>query len=49
MECSESDRERVRELIGNVHETSYDGSTLDLHPVVFEDERQVHTPTTNDG
>ena len=49
VECSESDRERVRELIGNAHETSYDGSTLDLHPVVFEDERPLHTPTTNGG
>ena len=49
VECSESDRERVRELIGNAHETAYDGSTLDLHPVVFEDERPMHTPTTNGG
>ena len=42
VECSESDRERVRELIGNAHETAYDGSELDLHPVVFEDERRTN-------
>jgi hypothetical protein len=38
VECAEADRPRVREVIGNVHETAYDGSELDLHPVVFEDE-----------
>jgi hypothetical protein len=39
VECEESDRPRLRQLIEGVHETAYDGSDLDLHPVVFEDER----------
>jgi hypothetical protein len=41
VECGESDRERVREVIGNAHEMAYDGTELDLHPVVFEDERRT--------
>jgi hypothetical protein len=39
VECSEGDRSRVRQVIGSMHETAYDGSDLDLKPVVFEDER----------
>lgn len=37
--CEEGDRARLRELIEGAHDTSYDGTELDLHPVVFEDER----------
>jgi hypothetical protein len=44
VECSESDRERVRDTIGNAHESAYDGSELDLHPVLFEDERRSDGP-----
>ena len=39
VECEASDRDRLRQLIEGAHETAYDGSELDLHPVVFEDER----------
>jgi hypothetical protein len=37
--CTEGDRVRLRQLIANVHESAYDGTDLDLRPVVFEDER----------
>jgi hypothetical protein len=40
VECGEGARDRIRRLIEGVHETAYDGSELDLHPVVFEDERR---------
>ena len=40
----EGDRARVREVIGGVHETAYDGSDLVLRPVVFEDERHPDDP-----
>jgi hypothetical protein len=39
VECAESDRARLRQVIEGAHETAYDGTELDLHPVVFEDER----------
>jgi hypothetical protein len=39
VECNEGDRARLRHLIEGAHESAYDGSELDLHPVVFEDER----------
>jgi hypothetical protein len=39
VECPETDRDRVRKVIEKVHESAYDGSELDLHPAVFEDER----------
>jgi hypothetical protein len=39
VECEEGDRARLRQLIGDTHEMAYDGTELDLHPVVFEDER----------
>jgi hypothetical protein len=39
VECHTGDRDRVRQLIEGVHETAYDGSELDVHSVVFEDER----------
>jgi hypothetical protein len=39
VECDESDRPHLRQLIENAHETAYDGTDLDLRPVVFEDER----------
>lgn len=39
VECKEGDRARLRHLIEDAHEKAYDGSDLDLHPVVFEDER----------
>jgi hypothetical protein len=42
--CSESDRSRVREVIGSVHETVHDVTDLDLRPVIFEDERRPDTP-----
>jgi hypothetical protein len=38
VECEDGDRARLRHLIEDIHETAYDGSDLDLHPVVFEDE-----------
>jgi hypothetical protein len=37
--CEEKDRARLRHLIEAAPESAYDGSQLDLHPVVFEDER----------
>jgi len=39
VECENGDRARLRQLIEGVHESAYDGSDLELHPVVFEDER----------
>jgi len=39
VQCGDADRARVRQVIENAHEPAYDGSELDLHPVVFEDER----------
>jgi len=41
VECSEHERERVRHVIESVHESAYDGSVLDLSPVVFEDEKAI--------
>jgi hypothetical protein len=43
VECAESDRARLRQVIESVHELAYDGSDLVLRPVVFEDERQQAT------
>ena len=42
--CAEGDRPRIREVIEQVHETAYDGTDLDLRPVVFEDERRPDAP-----
>lgn len=39
VECAEAERARLREVIESAHETAYDGTELDLHPVIFEDER----------
>jgi hypothetical protein len=39
IECEAADRARLRHVIENAHEPAYDGGELDLHPVVFEDER----------
>jgi hypothetical protein len=39
VECAEGDRARLREAIEGAHESAYDGTELDLHPVIFEDER----------
>jgi hypothetical protein len=39
VECSESDRARVRSVIEAVHLSGYDGSDVALGHVVFEDER----------
>jgi hypothetical protein len=38
VQCHEADRARVRRLLEEAHDASYDGTELDLHPVVFEDE-----------
>ncbi len=38
VECASADRARLRRVIENAHERAYDGTELDLHPVVFEDE-----------
>jgi hypothetical protein len=38
-DCPEGERTRLRQVIASVHETAYDGTDLDLRPVVFEDER----------
>jgi hypothetical protein len=39
VECGETDRARLRRVIESAHEPAYDGSELELRPVVFEDER----------
>ena len=40
VECEAGDRDRVRQLIAQAHETESDGAGLDVRPrVVFEDER----------
>ena len=39
VECAEPDRARLRHVIESAHESAYDGTELDLHPVIFEDER----------
>ena len=39
VESAERDRARLRQMIESAHEKAYDGTELDLHPVVFEDER----------
>ena len=39
VECQEGDRARLRQLIEGAHESAYDGSEVDVHPIVFEDER----------
>lgn len=39
VECVESSRPLLREVIQRVHEQAYDGSDLRLDYVVFEDER----------
>jgi hypothetical protein len=39
VECSEGDRARLRRQIEDAHESAYDGTELDLRPVVFEDEK----------
>jgi hypothetical protein len=39
VECSASDRARLRLQIEGAHESAYDGTELDLRPVVFEDEK----------
>jgi hypothetical protein len=43
VECAEGDRAGVRRVIESVHETAYDGRELDLHPVLFEDEKEHKT------
>ena len=39
VECAEGDRARLRQVIESAHERAYDGTELDLHPVIFEDEK----------
>jgi hypothetical protein len=38
VECDEADRDRVRDVIGHVTRTGYDGTPLTAERVVFEDE-----------
>ncbi len=40
VKCDQGERERLRHVIANLHETAYDGSALVLGPVVFEDEKK---------
>jgi hypothetical protein len=39
VECAEADRARLRGAIESAHESAYDGTELDLRPVIFEDEK----------
>jgi outer membrane murein-binding lipoprotein Lpp len=36
--CEAADRERLRHLLEEAHDATYNGTELDLHPVVFEGE-----------
>ena len=38
--CSDSDRQRLRRALEDAHDSSYNGTILDLHPVIFEDEER---------
>ena len=37
--CEDHDRARLRHFLEDAHDTAYHGTELDLHPVVFDDER----------
>lgn len=39
VQCEDTDRTRLRDLLEEAHDAAYRGTELDLHPVVFEDER----------
>ena len=36
--CEERQRDQLRKVLEDAHDATYDGTELDLHPVVFEDE-----------
>ncbi len=39
VQCEDHDRARLRHVLEGAHDTAYHGTELDLHPVVFDDER----------